>query len=386
MWPRVLGSLLFGGGIAAAVAAGAFGSPWVGGLAALLIAGFGVQRGLERRTVERRTAELVRHSGELAALVRSAAAVGASLDERELAAIACRELQAALPEAARVTLDLRVPAASPGRALRAGALVDRYALVGGGTEVECRRVRAAELALAVGDTAKERELLVPLERYGKSVGALRITPSPGAVFGDGDARLAVAMGAQILAALVNARLHALATIDGLTGLGVRRHFDARLDEEIERSNRFGSSFSLLLLDLDDFKRINDRHGHPAGDQALREASRRALAQLRAIDIAGRYGGEEFAVILPRTAVTDAAIVAERIRAAIARGPLHIGSLDIPLTASIGVTIHHRGDDASAMVARADAALYRAKAAGKNRVELAAFPSATVPQRARGVSA
>ena len=114
-------------------------------------------------------------------------------------------------------------------------------------------------------------------------------------------------------ALENARLYELATVDGLTGLYVRRYFDSRLKEELERSRRFDTSFSVVLLDIDDFKKLNDTHGHVVGDRVLREVAQAVRSSMRGVDIAARYGGEEFAFILPRTAIVDAHAAAERIR-------------------------------------------------------------------------
>ncbi|HEX6837347.1 MAG TPA: GGDEF domain-containing protein, partial [Polyangia bacterium] len=148
---------------------------------------------------------------------------------------------------------------------------------------------------------------------------------------------------------------------------VRRYFDLRVQEEIERARRFGTSFALVMLDLDDFKRLNDTMGHLVGDRALRGVAQLAERQLRGVDLAARYGGEELAFLLPRTSLADAHAVAERIRAAIAGydfGGLHItASLGVAGWTEAGVT------DPERLVERADAALYRAKAAGKNRVEI-----------------
>src|SRR5256885_5531145 len=106
-------------------------------------------------------------------------------------------------------------------------------------------------------------------------------------------------------------------VDGLTGLFMRRYFDARIEEEIERSKRYGSAFSVVMMDVDDFKSLNDAHGHLIGDRVLRGIANVVKSQMRGVDTAARYGGEEIALILPRTEMVSAYNVGERIRAAIA---------------------------------------------------------------------
>lgn len=154
-------------------------------------------------------------------------------------------------------------------------------------------------------------------------------------------------------------------IDVLTGLANRRGFDERIREEVARSERYGHPLSLLMIDIDDFKRVNDASGHAAGDEALRTVASQIEKSIRSIDTAARYGGEEFAVILPETAIAGAAVVAERIRGRVA------GVVSPhPLTVSIGVAeLTRSGEAPFELVNRADAALYRAKVAGKNRLDL-----------------
>jgi diguanylate cyclase (GGDEF)-like protein len=172
-------------------------------------------------------------------------------------------------------------------------------------------------------------------------------------------------------ALENARLHHVvrrqAITDELTGLVNRRRFMEALDAEIARAQRMRSSASLLLADLDDFKRINDRFGHPAGDEALRAFADRLREHLREIDVAARLGGEEFAVLLPETDLDGALAVAERLRRTIAERPvLHTDGSAVHLTASIGVA-EYRGGSRDDLLRSADAGLYLAKQQGKNRV-------------------
>lgn len=174
-------------------------------------------------------------------------------------------------------------------------------------------------------------------------------------------------------AIENARLFAQAQdqarTDTLTGLCNRREFERRLREEVERSRRYGRPLSLLLLDVDHFKVINDTHGHLVGDEVLRAAAGRIRQVLRPIDQAARYGGEEFAMILPETEGAGACALAERIRAAIAAQPFATGGApSVDLTVSIGIaTCPEHADRDQALLAAADQALYAAKQTGRNRV-------------------
>jgi diguanylate cyclase (GGDEF)-like protein len=214
-------------------------------------------------------------------------------------------------------------------------------------------------------------LVAPFVMYGEVSGALVVeSPRPDA-FGEHELRLCDAIASQAAAAVENARLYALANVDGLTGLYCRRYLDVRIAEEIERARRFGTSFALVMADLDDFKRVNDSLGHVAGDRALREVAAIAAGQLRGVDLAARYGGEELAFLLPRTSLADAHAVAERIREAVASYSLVENGKIWPITLSCGVAgwSESGASDPGGLTARADAALYRAKSAGKNRVEI-----------------
>jgi diguanylate cyclase (GGDEF)-like protein len=165
----------------------------------------------------------------------------------------------------------------------------------------------------------------------------------------------------------NERLAGLATTDSLTALRNRRAFEERLREEVLRARRTHQPLSLLLMDIDHFKRFNDSFGHLAGDEALCEVAAILAHSLRETDLPARYGGEEFAAILPDTPRDAAAQVAERVRAAIARG----AGTTRPITVSVGVAACGPGvDTARALVDAADRALYRSKAMGRNCVSLA----------------
>jgi diguanylate cyclase (GGDEF)-like protein len=163
----------------------------------------------------------------------------------------------------------------------------------------------------------------------------------------------------------------LATTDSLTGLSNRRHFTEELAREMRRCQRKQEPSALLILDMDFFKKVNDAHGHAAGDAVLVHFAACARATLRQIDLIGRLGGEEFGVILPDTRGDNALVAAERLRKAIETSPTHNEGRVIPITVSIGVTLL-RGQDASVdqPLSRADRALYAAKEAGRNNIKSA----------------
>lgn len=166
------------------------------------------------------------------------------------------------------------------------------------------------------------------------------------------------------------RLRELATTDDLTGALNRRAFFAAIAQEVERSSRYGIPMSLVMIDLDHFKQINDRYGHAAGDRALKLTTQAMLAGLRDLDSLGRLGGEEFAVLLPQTPLSGALDVAERLRCAIAAVdiPVDPEPTTIRLSASLGVVDRLSGETGpDRILSRADAALYRAKDEGRNRV-------------------
>ena len=164
--------------------------------------------------------------------------------------------------------------------------------------------------------------------------------------------------------------------DALTGLLNRRAMQAALEEQVQRSRRLGEPFSVLMLDADHFKAVNDVQGHAAGDRALQHLGTLLAAQMRDIDRVGRWGGEEFVVLLPGASLGQAGEVAERLRERVQALPLRWQDQAVPLTVSAGVSQWGEGgDELAALLARADAALYRAKAAGRNRVEGESPPGA-----------
>lgn len=167
----------------------------------------------------------------------------------------------------------------------------------------------------------------------------------------------------------NRRLEELATTDSLTRVLNRRALADRLAIEIDRSRRYASSLTILLIDIDYFKRINDSAGHLAGDEVLRQVAGLVQAAVRTVDIVARYGGEEFVVILPETAEPGGVTFAERLRMGIDAHDFQVGGSIIRLTVSIGIATFPAPDVTSAddFFARADSAMYRAKANGRNQV-------------------
>lgn len=173
---------------------------------------------------------------------------------------------------------------------------------------------------------------------------------------------------------VTLELRTIAERDPLTGVFNRRSFLTLLDKCISQADRTNTALSIMLIDLDHFKRVNDTWGHKSGDEALRHFVAVAVHSVRNGDIIGRIGGEEFAILLPNTGLTEAGAVAERLRGDVAAKPLDNEQGDIPLTVSIGVTHHYNIEAPEVTLHRADNAMYLAKKNGRNRVEVAACPS------------
>jgi len=162
-------------------------------------------------------------------------------------------------------------------------------------------------------------------------------------------------------------LERLAATDGLTGLGNRRELMRQLTRELARAQRHEDPLSILMLDIDDFKRLNDLHGHHAGDAVLKQAAALFRRECRATDIVARYGGEEFVILMPKTSTPEARTFAERLLTEMREERVLSGEHEISFTCSIGVTAAKAGDDLEELVNRADRAMYEAKMSGKNSV-------------------
>lgn len=213
---------------------------------------------------------------------------------------------------------------------------------------------------------------LPLVVGGSSLGTLTLI---GTLDGE-QRRTAASLASQAAIALENARLHRLverqALVDGLTGIANRRGCEDALSHEIARAGRLGTPLALVVADLDDFKEVNDRHGHAVGDDVLREFAAVLRRTLRESDVAGRWGGEEFVLLLPGTEGEGGAQLAERVRAALSeRSFLGRGGAVFGVTCSFGVSQYRNGMGERELFAQADRALYEAKRQGKNRVEPAA---------------
>ncbi len=220
----------------------------------------------------------------------------------------------------------------------------------------------------------ESAMVLPIRIQRQTIGLILVgNPDPGYSYRQPEhceALLSLALHAagviRILRSVEDARRQAIT--DGLTGLYNHRECQRRLGEELERAQRYARVFSLLMVDVDYFKIVNDSHGHQVGDLALQQVARGILKQLRQVDIASRYGGEEFLVILPETDGVAAGRVADRIVEAIAACDLGLPSGPaVPLSVSIGVaSFPEDGEDRESLIAAADHALYVAKESGRNR--------------------
>jgi diguanylate cyclase (GGDEF)-like protein len=264
-----------------------------------------------------------------------------------------------------------------GAALAATHDVDQLLAVIVETAVEATGARAGfvraddgrERARRGVPEAGDQTLELPLRASRRAFGTLVLA---GRDFGLEERETAASLAAQAVIALENARLHRIverqALVDGLTGLANRRSAEETLRTELARAARSGEELALVLVDLDGFKAVNDRHGHPAGDAVLREFAGRLRQAVREIDLAARWGGEEFCLVLPTSDGEGGAYVAERARAALeSRAIVLPDGTQVHVTASFGVASYPAHADANGLVAAADEALYCAKREGKNRV-------------------
>lgn len=241
-------------------------------------------------------------------------------------------------------------------------------------------------------TEKEKGSLlsVPMVRGGELLGVLNFERPRKADFGPAEMEFFAAVADQVGLAVQNARLHeqtvALSITDPLTGVPNRRHLFEQLSAEIARASRFGTPLSVLMIDIDHFKHLNDTAGHSAGDEVLRQVCQRLKGSLRRVDLLARYGGEEFVVLLPQIGVDEAAEVAEKLRRSISDTPMQHGSTQPggKVTISIGVgTLPLHATEQSKLVDTADSALYASKRAGRNKATVYAPGMENDPTRQRG---
>jgi diguanylate cyclase (GGDEF)-like protein len=222
------------------------------------------------------------------------------------------------------------------------------------------------------DNSAYSVVVVPLRMVEDVFGAMVVVAKQPYALEKQECDLLLRYARHIVPPIQRVRLQTQATTDVLTGLANRREFRGRLADEVERAHRYKTPLSLLMLDIDHFKRVNDTFGHPAGDAILNQIGVILSQVPRATDFAARYGGEEMAVICPQTGTEAAAILAERIRARV-EGTLFAlpDGESLRVTVSVGVaTLPDHAHDADALLARADDALYDAKEVGRNRVHTA----------------
>jgi diguanylate cyclase (GGDEF)-like protein len=213
---------------------------------------------------------------------------------------------------------------------------------------------------------------VPLLVRDQVVGLISMQSQQPNAFTEEQVRLLETIATQAAVAVENARIFdqmkEMAITDAVTQLYSRRHFTTQVQAEVERSNRHGSALSILMVDIDKFKRVNDTWGHNAGDVVLRSVAHVCKDSLRLNDLVGRWGGEEFAVALPETGLREAEVVAERLRRAVDEMTVPVGSDMARVTVSVGVAcLNAETSTLEALVDSADRALYNAKQAGRNRV-------------------
>ena len=282
---------------------------------------------------------------------------------------------------------------------------ERIPLEGTATELICREKKSiyeADLAqyrrFWTGDNYLQQGIrsivYLPLSIKDQSIGSLVVASRRPDAYSAKQIKLLEQVALQIATPIENSQLYARAEqrsrIDELTGLFNRRHFEERLKEEISRHSRYGDVLSLFMIDLDSFKSYNDIYGHPSGDILLNQVGRIIKSAIRIADQAFRYGGDEFIVILPQTAVDDARIVAERVREEVA---VEMKKKEIAVTCSIGLASYPAdGVISGELVTVADTALYFAKRTGGNRVYLsskilsAPLDDAGISARRNGLSA
>ena len=318
--------------------------------------------------LETTNAHLAARIAELSFLSSTAARLGSTLDQRVIANIVIDAVATAT--ASKTTPRFLMLRSGNALVYCTGAHVDpsdAEAFVRMHHDVLERCMRTAEI-VAAGSYAA---VPIPGDAHEPGCGCIVVCDDPEEVLGSAERRRLTKLAALAGRSFANARLLAKSiaagVTDELTGVYNRRYFDRRLSEELKRARRLGERMSLILLDLDFFKAVNDRHGHPEGDRTLRAVAQTIVNAVRDIDVVTRWGGEEFAVIIPGTDGDQAVVVAERIRSAIADLRLRTaGGETFGITASCGVAwVAAHIHTPAQCVAAADRCLLDAKRAGRN---------------------
>ena len=349
-------------------------------LVAIALAGAAVAALTAWRRAQRRIAELERDSDDFrGALLRLGQALGPTDDQATLVDVVL-EVACTLVGADAAVFWRDFGAFLVGRAEQgAPASIDRRIAPGEGLAgwvAEHRdpaRWPPSALGPAAAEPAASAALAVPIVAAGRLYGVLALYRfRPAGSFRQGEladiAEIARQAGAGIEASILHEEARRLSLTDGLTGLWNRRQFELRVTQELERATRFGEQFSIVMVDLDDFKLVNDTYGHGAGDAVLIETAERLVSHSREVDLVARFGGEEFVMLLPHTDVSGALLVAEKMRAEVASAPMTTDAGPVSITLSAGVACHPAdGFGQATLLAAADAALYEAKRAGKNCV-------------------
>lgn len=256
----------------------------------------------------------------------------------------------------------------PGQGIAGTAFLDGKTVVANDTQHDPRFMRTD--GTQSSDNVTRNLLCIPMKSKDEMIGVINIVNSKnGSGFSDSDVALAEALASQAAVTIDNARLYELSITDGMTRLFIHRYFQIRLDAEIKRSIRYDKPFSLVMTDIDHFKKFNDTYGHQVGDMVLIKVADIMRETIRnEVDIACRYGGEEFAVIAPETGVEEARRMAERIRVAVEgadlKGPM---GQTLKITISLGISTYpDNAKEKKDLIVKADTALYYSKENGRNR--------------------
>ncbi len=238
---------------------------------------------------------------------------------------------------------------------------------------------AAVEGYVAGFEETRSEMCLPLISLGETLGVMALESAQVKAFSPADVQPLESVADICAAAIQNARyferVRQLAYVDGLTGMFNRRYFETRIAEEVERAQRYQNELSVIMVDIDNFKKLNDEFGHLLGDEALRQVATIFAQNLRKVDIACRYGGEEFVILAPQTSAEHAQAVAEKLRKVVEAWPFP--GVPRAVTISAGVSSYPaNGRTRDELVKAADVALYSAKQEGRNRVRLAESGMAT----------